>query len=57
VPPDVESLRASAPGHARQWRLALRRVLGTLLSEGARVTGFDHAGWYVVTRDRGEARP
>ncbi len=50
VPDDVESLRRTAPGTARRWRVALREVLGPLLAGGARVTGFDRAGFYVVTR-------
>jgi hypothetical protein len=30
--------------------VAVREALGTLLAEGARVTGFDRSGYYVVTR-------
>jgi predicted GNAT superfamily acetyltransferase len=48
VPPDAEGLRRTDPGAAKAWRAALREVLGGLLAEGARVTGFDRAGWYVV---------
>ena len=51
VPPDFESLRATDPAAARRWRLALRDTLGTAMAEGARVVGFDRAGWYVVVRD------
>ncbi|EOD65420.1 hypothetical protein H480_26772 [Amycolatopsis vancoresmycina DSM 44592] len=29
----------------------MRDVLGGLLAEGAAVTGFDRAGWYVVARE------
>jgi predicted GNAT superfamily acetyltransferase len=50
VPADVEALRVTAPGSARAWRAAVRETLGPLLAEGARVDGFDRAGWYVVTR-------
>jgi predicted GNAT superfamily acetyltransferase len=50
IPPDVEALRAADPGLARQWRSALREVLGPLLADGARITGFDRAGWYIVSR-------
>ncbi len=50
VPEDVEALRATAPESARRWRVAVRGVLGPLLSEGARAEGFDRAGWYVVRR-------
>jgi predicted GNAT superfamily acetyltransferase len=48
VPPDVEGLRRTDPGAAKAWRAALREVLGGLLADGARVTGFDRAGWYIV---------
>jgi predicted GNAT superfamily acetyltransferase len=50
VPRDIERLRPADPDQARRWRTALREVLGTLLADGARVAGFDGAGWYVVTR-------
>jgi predicted GNAT superfamily acetyltransferase len=48
VPPDVEGLRGSDPAAAKDWRAAVREVLGGLLADGARVTGFDRAGWYVL---------
>ena len=51
VPPDIEALRVANPAAARQWRHAVRDVLGGLLAGGARVTGFDRAGWYVVGRN------
>jgi len=50
VPPDIEGMRVSDPALASAWRAALRDVLGGLLAEGARVRGFDRAGWYVVDR-------
>jgi predicted GNAT superfamily acetyltransferase len=50
VPPDIETLRRTDPARATRWRLAMREVLGALMAEGARPTGFDRAGWYVVTR-------
>ncbi|SDG56814.1 Predicted acetyltransferase, GNAT superfamily [Lentzea fradiae] len=50
VPPDIEALRVTDPAAAREWRHAVRDVLGGLLAEGARITGFDKAGWYVVER-------
>lgn len=53
VPADVEALRAADPGRAKEWRVAVRDVLGGLLADGARVAGFDRAGWYVVTREDG----
>jgi predicted GNAT superfamily acetyltransferase len=49
VPPDIESLRASDPAAARDWRVAVRETLGAAMADGARVTGFDRAGWYVLS--------
>jgi predicted GNAT superfamily acetyltransferase len=49
VPADVETMRMTNPAGAAQWRLALRNVLAPLLAGGARVTGFDKSGWYVVS--------
>jgi predicted GNAT superfamily acetyltransferase len=50
VPPDIETLRRTAPEVAKAWRTALRDVLGDLLAEGAEVVGFDRDAGYVVTR-------
>ncbi|GIH64691.1 GNAT family N-acetyltransferase [Microbispora siamensis] len=50
VPADIETLRVTDPAAARAWRLALREVLGDLLREGARVTGFHDKSCYVVRR-------
>jgi predicted GNAT superfamily acetyltransferase len=55
VPADIEGLRRTDPGTAKAWRAALREVLGGLLADGARVTGFDRAGWYVLSNE-GTAR-
>lgn len=52
VPPDIEGLRGTDPEAAQAWRTAVREVLGTLLTEGAAVTGFDRNGWYVLSRDQ-----
>jgi predicted GNAT superfamily acetyltransferase len=49
VPADIESLRASDPAAARDWRVAVRETLGAAMADGARVTGFDRAGWYVLS--------
>jgi predicted GNAT superfamily acetyltransferase len=49
VPADVETLRVTDPGCAAEWRSALRDVLAPMLAGGARVTGFDKSGWYVVS--------
>ncbi|MWA15786.1 GNAT family N-acetyltransferase [Streptomyces sp. BA2] len=50
VPPDIEGLRRTDPGAAKAWRLAMREVLGGLLADGARVTGFHDRSSYVITR-------
>ncbi len=50
APADIEILRVRDPGCAKDWRIALREVLGTLIADGARVAGFDRAGWYVLHR-------
>ncbi|MEV4383897.1 GNAT family N-acetyltransferase [Streptosporangium sp. NPDC049644] len=50
VPPDIEALRRTDPGTARTWRHAVRDVLGALMGEGARVTGFSGEGHYIVER-------
>ncbi|MFF1715237.1 GNAT family N-acetyltransferase [Streptomyces sp. NPDC058268] len=50
VPPDIEGLRRTDPGAAKAWRLAMRDVLGGLLADGARVTGFHDRSSYVVAR-------
>jgi predicted GNAT superfamily acetyltransferase len=52
VPPDIEALRRADPGRGRAWRVALREVLGGLLTGGASVVGFDRAGWYVVAKEQ-----
>jgi predicted GNAT superfamily acetyltransferase len=50
VPADIEALRRRDPDAAKQWRVAVRESLSALLNDGARVTGFDRAGWYVLRR-------
>jgi predicted GNAT superfamily acetyltransferase len=50
IPADVEKLRQVNPAAARQWRLAVRDVLGGLVAAGAKVTGFSRSGWYAVER-------
>jgi predicted GNAT superfamily acetyltransferase len=49
VPDDIEALRVADPVRAAAWRSALRDALAPLLAAGARVTGFDRDGWYVVS--------
>lgn len=50
VPRDISALRTSDPVLAQQWRQAVRDVLSALVADGARITGFDRDGWYVVRR-------
>ena len=50
VPEDIEALRASDPGLAKEWRVAVRDALTGLLAEGGRVVGFVRPGGYVVQR-------
>ena len=45
------------PGAAKAWRHAVRDVLGGLMGEGARVTGFVREGGYVVERRVGDEPP
>lgn len=49
LPADIEAMRLSDPDGAATWRTALRDVLSPLLDGGARVTGFDRSGWYIVS--------
>jgi predicted GNAT superfamily acetyltransferase len=52
VPRDIGALRAADPMLAQRWRVAVREALAALVADGASITGFDRAGWYVVTRSR-----
>jgi predicted GNAT superfamily acetyltransferase len=52
VPRDISALRISDPALAQRWRSELRDVLTALVADGARIDGFDRAGWYVVRRPR-----
>lgn len=52
VPADIEAMRLSDPARAAAWRTGLRDVLSPLIAGGARVTGFDRNGWYVVSMGR-----
>ena len=51
VPSDIATMRAVDPRRAKEWRIAVRDVLGGLLAGGARVAGFDRAGWYVIRQE------
>jgi len=53
LPTDLARMRAEDPQGVREWRVALRDTLTTLLTEGATVTGFARGGWYVVDRTKG----
>ncbi|WP_159803578.1 GNAT family N-acetyltransferase [Arthrobacter zhaoguopingii] len=48
VPPDIQTLRATDPPLATQWRSAVRDALGGLMAAGHRVSDFDRAGWYIL---------
>ncbi|WP_106396819.1 GNAT family N-acetyltransferase [Actinocorallia populi] len=50
VPRDIEKMRATDHGLAREWRRALRETLSPLLEEGATVVGFHGRTSYVVRR-------
>lgn len=50
VPRDISLLRSTDPELAHRWRTTVRDVLSELLADGARITGFDRSGWYVVRR-------
>ncbi|MFI6482078.1 GNAT family N-acetyltransferase [Nonomuraea sp. NPDC050663] len=50
TPDDIEKLRTAEPDQARDWRLAMREVLGGLMAAGAEVCGFTGSGQYVVKR-------
>lgn len=50
VPPDIEALRATDPALGARWRSAVRDSLAGSMTAGARVVGFDRAGWYVLHR-------
>ncbi|GGV75042.1 hypothetical protein GCM10015535_04850 [Streptomyces gelaticus] len=56
IPAEAEELRRTDPSLAREWRYALREVLGGLMAEGHTVTGFTRDGWYVIDR-RQESQP
>ncbi|MEU8957684.1 GNAT family N-acetyltransferase [Streptomyces sp. NPDC048518] len=50
LPDDIEALRRTDASAARAWRIAVRRTLGGLLADGARVVGFHDRRSYVVQR-------
>jgi predicted GNAT superfamily acetyltransferase len=50
VPTDIGELRSADSALAERWRVSVRATLVALLADGARIDGFDRAGWYVVRR-------
>lgn len=52
IPEDIEQLRARDPGLAREWRLAVRDVLGSRLSTGWRVVDVTPSGYYLLHREK-----
>ncbi|MEV6582341.1 GNAT family N-acetyltransferase [Streptomyces sp. NPDC051582] len=50
LPDDIEALRRTDPGAARDWRLAVRHTLAGLLADGARVAGFHDRRSYLLHR-------
>ena len=48
---EVSALRETDAGLALRWRKALREVLVPLMAGGAKVTGFDKSGWYLLRRE------
>ncbi|MFF9349451.1 GNAT family N-acetyltransferase [Streptomyces sp. NPDC014734] len=52
IPAEIEALRRTDPPLAREWRYALREVLGGLMAQGHTVTGFTRDGWYVIDRSQ-----
>ena len=52
VPTDIGELRSGDAALAERWRVSVRETLAVLLADGARIDGFDRAGWYVVRRPR-----
>jgi predicted GNAT superfamily acetyltransferase len=48
MPDDIETLRSRDPAGARDWRLAVRTALTTLLAHGYRITGVRRDGHYVL---------
>jgi predicted GNAT superfamily acetyltransferase len=54
VPDDIEKLRVTDPACAAAWRVALRDALAPAMAAGARITGFDRSGWYVLAGSRSD---
>jgi predicted GNAT superfamily acetyltransferase len=50
LPPDIVALRLTSPALAREWRLALRSLLGPALRDGAQVSTVTRDGFLVIAR-------
>ncbi|MBW8487678.1 GNAT family N-acetyltransferase [Actinomadura parmotrematis] len=50
IPHDIEKLRITDPGLAREWRVAVRHALGPLLADGGAIIGFHDRMSYVVRK-------
>lgn len=50
VPEDIVELRASDPGLAHDWRLALRGALAGSMKLGYTIKGATRSGWYVLEK-------
>ncbi|WP_188187163.1 GNAT family N-acetyltransferase [Nonomuraea sp. SYSU D8015] len=48
TPRDIEALRRTDPAAAKEWRMAVRTVLGALMGAGGHVVGFTERGEYIV---------
>ena len=48
IPPDIEQLRLERSPLARQWRLAVREVLGEAMADGATIVGFRRTEGYIL---------
>jgi len=53
VPADIVSMRASEPGLAGEWRLALRQTMGRAMRSGYTATAMSPDGWYILERPEG----
>lgn len=50
VPDDIVAIRREHPALAREWRVALREVLGGSLGAGFHISGATRSGWYVLEK-------
>lgn len=49
IPDDIESMRASDPDAAHEWRMRLRAEMEALLGRGLRIGGFETGRGYLFT--------